>query len=125
MRAGDRLKVVGLGTMAANGVQWQNVGIENPMFQIIGDNDAGPEEEQLEALVDLRPEGGKGARATLRLPPRLVAYLQGLAHSNGRSLAYRHASSILWPQLQAEHLGTNDSYGPPSVQAFNDPPGRD
>jgi len=63
------------------------MGIENPTFQIIGDNDAGPEEEQLAALVDLRPGGGKGARVTLRLPPRLVAYLQGLAHSNGRSLA--------------------------------------
>lgn len=61
--------------------------IENPLFQIIGDNDAGPEESQLEELVDLRPQGGKGARVTLRLPPRLVAYLQGLAQSNGRTLA--------------------------------------
>lgn len=61
--------------------------IENPLFQIIGDNDAGPEEAQLEAIEDLRPAGGKGARITLRLPPRLVLYLQGLADSNARSLA--------------------------------------
>lgn len=59
------------------------MGIENPLSQIIGDNDAGPEESQLEELVDLRPQGGKGARVTLRLPPRLVAYLQGLAQSMG------------------------------------------
>jgi hypothetical protein len=63
------------------------MGIENPLFQIIGDNDAGPEEAQLEQIEDLRPVGGKGARLTLRLPPRLVLYLQGLAESNGRSLA--------------------------------------
>ncbi|HWA54130.1 MAG TPA: hypothetical protein VG816_08160 [Solirubrobacterales bacterium] len=61
--------------------------IENPLFQIIGDNDAGPEEEQLEGIEDLRPDGGKGARVSLRLPPRLVLYLQGLAQSNGRSFA--------------------------------------
>jgi hypothetical protein len=64
-----------------------DMGIENPLFQILGDNDAGPEEQQLEAIEDLRPEGGKGARVTLRLPPRLVAYFQGLAQSNGRSFA--------------------------------------
>jgi hypothetical protein len=61
--------------------------IENPLFQIIGDNDAGPEDAQLEAIEDLRPGGDKGARVSLRLPPRLVAYLQGLANSNGRSFA--------------------------------------
>jgi hypothetical protein len=61
--------------------------IENPLFQILGDNDAGPEEQQLEGIEDLRPRGGKGARVTLRLPPRLVLYLQGLAQSNGRSFA--------------------------------------
>lgn len=61
--------------------------IENPLFQIIGDNGAGPQEEQLERIEDLRPQGGRGARVTLRLPPRLVVYLQGLARSNGRSFA--------------------------------------
>lgn len=69
--------------MSDDGVQWLPMGIENPLSQIIGDNDAGPEESQLEELVDLRPQGGKGARVTLRLPPRLVAYLQGLAQSMG------------------------------------------
>lgn len=64
-----------------------DVAIENPLFQIVGDNDAGPEEAQLEAIEDLRPTGGKGARVSLRLPPRLVLYLQGLAESNGRSFA--------------------------------------
>lgn len=61
--------------------------IENPLFQIIGDNDAGPEDAQLETVEDLRPGGGKGARVSLRLPPRLVLYIQGLAESNGRSFA--------------------------------------
>ena len=64
-----------------------DMAIENPLFQIVGDNDAGPEEARLEAIEDLRPDGGKGARVSLRLPPRLVLYLQGLAESNGRSFA--------------------------------------
>ena len=55
--------------------------IDNPLFQIMGDNDAGPEDAQLEAERDLRPGGDKGARVSLRLPPRLVLYIQGLARS--------------------------------------------
>jgi hypothetical protein len=61
--------------------------IENPLFQIIGDDDAGPEEARMESIEDLRPGGEKGARVSLRLPPRLVLYIQGLAESNGRSFA--------------------------------------
>jgi hypothetical protein len=61
--------------------------IENPLFQILGDDDAGPEEAQLETIEDLRSTGEKGARVSLRLPPRLVLYLSGLAESNGKSFA--------------------------------------
>jgi hypothetical protein len=61
--------------------------IENPLFQIVGDDDPGPEEEQLESIDDLRARGGKGARVSLRLPPRLVLYIGGLAESNERSFA--------------------------------------
>lgn len=64
-----------------------DMAIENPLFQIMGDDDVGPEEDQLELIEDLRPAGGKGARVSLRLPPRLVLYIGGLAETNGRSFA--------------------------------------
>jgi hypothetical protein len=61
--------------------------VDNPLFQILGDNEAGSEQDFEVTVEDLRPAGGKGARVTLRLPPRLVSYIAGLAHSNGRSWA--------------------------------------
>lgn len=61
--------------------------IENPLFQIIGDNDAGPEQDFDLTVEDLRTAGEKGARVTLRLPVRLYNYIAGLAQSNRRSFA--------------------------------------
>ncbi|MBJ7470351.1 MAG: hypothetical protein JHD16_03580 [Solirubrobacteraceae bacterium] len=61
--------------------------IQNPLFQILGDNDAGPEQDFDLSIEDLRASGGKGARVTLRLPPRLVSYIAGLAETNRRSFA--------------------------------------
>ncbi len=61
--------------------------IENPLFQILGDDDAGPEQDFDLTVEDLREVGEKGARVTLRLPPRVYNYIAGLAASNRRSVA--------------------------------------
>lgn len=61
--------------------------IENPLFQIIGDSDAGPEQDYDLKVEDLRKIGEKGARVTLRLPVRVYNYIAGLAESNRRSFA--------------------------------------
>ncbi len=61
--------------------------IDNPLFQIIGDNDAGPEQDYDLTVEDLRAVGEKGARVTLRLPVRVYNYIAGLAASNRRSFA--------------------------------------
>jgi hypothetical protein len=54
---------------------------------LIGDNDAGPEQDFDLKVEDLRTAGEKGARVTLRLPPRVYNYVAGLAASNRRSVA--------------------------------------
>ena len=61
--------------------------IQNPLFQIMGDNDAGPEQDFDLKVEDLRGTGDKGARVTLRLPSRLFNYIAGLAETNRRSFA--------------------------------------
>jgi hypothetical protein len=61
--------------------------IQNPLFQIMGDNDAGPEQDFDLKVEDLRASGDKGARVTFRLPPRLFNYIAGLAETNRRSFA--------------------------------------
>lgn len=61
--------------------------IENPVFMLMGDDDAGPEQDTDFTLEDLRRLGDKGARVTLRLPPRVYNYVAGLAESNRRSVA--------------------------------------
>lgn len=61
--------------------------IENPLFQIMGDSDAGPEQDYDLTVEDLRAAGEKGARVTLRLPIRVYNYFVGLAESNRRSFA--------------------------------------
>lgn len=61
--------------------------IENPLFQIIGDSDAGPEQDYDLTVEDLRAVGERGARVTLRLPIRVYNYIAGLAESNRRSFA--------------------------------------
>jgi hypothetical protein len=63
------------------------VPIQNPLFKIIGDSDAGPEQDYDLTVEDLRAAGEKGARVTLRLPVRVTNYIAGLAESNRRSFA--------------------------------------
>jgi hypothetical protein len=61
--------------------------IENPVFMLIGESHAGPEQDFDLKVEDLRTIGEKGARVTLRLPTRVYGYIAGLAQSNRRSFA--------------------------------------
>ena len=61
--------------------------IDNPLFQILGHEDVGPEQDFDLTVEDLRAVGEKGARVTLRLPVRVYSYIAGLAESNRRSFA--------------------------------------
>lgn len=60
--------------------------IHGVAFGMLGDDAVDARDEDI--IIEYPPrDRGKGARVTLRLPPRLVAYIAELAISNDRSLA--------------------------------------